>query len=56
MRGRIGQLVELTLCGVQRLSRHRGRGVSNAFVAEKTLQIGDVHAQREQLGRHRVAQ
>jgi hypothetical protein len=25
-------------------------------VAEKTLQIGDVHAQREQPGRNRVAQ
>jgi hypothetical protein len=25
-------------------------------VSEKALQIGDVHAQREQAGRHRVAQ
>jgi hypothetical protein len=55
VRGRIGQLVEPTLRGGSGCLGIEARR-SNAFVAEKTLQIGDVHAQREQPGRHRVAQ
>src|ERR1700676_104482 len=49
VRGWIGELVELAL---QR--RGRGLGVEagrgDVLVAEKTLQIGDVHAQSEQPG------
>src|SRR5271165_4592041 len=51
----IGQLVEPALQGgSRRLGIKARRG--DALVAEKTLQIGNVHAQREQPGRHRVAQ
>ena len=31
-------------------------GGGDALVSEETLQVGDVHAEREQAGRHRVAQ
>src|ERR1700751_2039933 len=51
--GGIGELVKLAL---QR--RGRGLGVEagrgDVLVAEKTLQIGDVHAQREQAGGYSV--
>src|SRR4051794_11845533 len=53
--GRIGQLIEPAL------ERGGGRlgiepGGANALVAEKALQVGDVHAERKQAGRHGVAQ
>ena len=51
----IGQLVEPALQhGGCRFGIKTGRG--DALVSEETLQIGDVHAEREQPGRHRVAQ
>ena len=51
----ISQLVEPALQGVSRcLGIEAGRG--DTLVSEKTLQISDVHAQREQPGRHRVAE
>src|ERR1700758_3829215 len=53
--GGIGGLVKLAL---QR--RGRGLGVAagrgDVLVAEKTLQIGDIHAQREQAGGYGVLQ
>ena len=55
MGGRISQLVELALQrGGCRFGVKTGGG--DALVSEKALQIGDVHPQREQAGRHRVAQ
>ena len=55
MGGRIGQLVEPALQrGGCRFGIKTGGG--DALVAEETLQVGDVHAEREQAGRHRVAQ
>lgn len=55
MGGRIGQLIELAL---QRSGRRFGikPGGGDALVAEEPLQVGDVHAEREQAGRHSVAQ
>src|ERR1700710_677575 len=53
--GRISQLVELTLQrGGCRFGVKTGGG--DALVSEEALQIGDVHAEREQAGRHCVAQ
>ena len=53
--GGIGQLVEPALQrGGRRFGVETGRG--DALVSEETLQVGDVHAEREQAGRHRVAQ
>lgn len=54
VRSRVGQLVEPALqCGGRGLGVASGRG--DALVAKEALQIGDVHAQREQTGRDRVA-
>jgi hypothetical protein len=51
----IGQLIETALQGGSRcLGIEAGRG--DALVSEEALQIGDVHAERKQAGRHRVAQ
>ena len=53
--GRIGQLIEPALQrGGCRLGVKAGGG--DALVAEETLQIGNVHAERQQPGRHRVTQ
>jgi hypothetical protein len=53
--GRISQLVELTLQrGGCRFGVKTGGG--DALVSEKALQIGDVHPERKQTRRHRVAQ
>ena len=53
--GRISQLVEPALQrGGCRFRVMTGGG--DALVPEETLQIGDVHAEHEQAGRHRVAQ
>ena len=55
MGGRIGQLIEPALqhCGRRFSIKTRG---GNALVSEETLQVGDVHAEGEQSGRHGVAQ
>src|SRR5271157_545677 len=51
----IGQLVEAALQGGgRRLGIEAGRG--DTLVSEEALQISDVHAERKQAGRHRVAQ
>jgi len=54
-RRRIGQLVETAL---ERGGRRFGvvPGGADAFVAEKALQVGDVHPQREQARSHRMPQ
>src|ERR1700712_3513170 len=55
MGGRISQLIELTLQrGGCRFGVKTGGG--DALVSEKALQIGDVHAEREQAGGRCVAQ
>ena len=55
MSRRIGQLIEPAL---QRCGRRFGvkTGYGDALMSEETLQVGDVHPQRQQAGRHRVAQ
>ncbi len=55
MGGWIGQLVEPAL---QRCGRRFGvkTGGGDAPVSEETLQVGDVHPERKQTGRHRVTQ
>ena len=53
--GRISQLVEPALQrGGCRFRVKTGGG--DALVSEETLQVGDVHAEREQAGCHRVSQ
>src|SRR5271157_19410 len=53
--GRVGQLVEPALQGgSRRLGVEARRG--DTLVSEEALQISDVHAERKQAGRHRVAQ
>jgi hypothetical protein len=47
-------IYEYLRCNMRLSSRRRARG--NTFVTEEALQIGDVHTERQQAGRHRVAQ